>query len=200
MPLRPRGGGGAPGTTSWSSVYAQGQQLVAWLATVFSFHTGLPAGIEPPPPNQWPTKQSSFCHRSLFALQISQKDQNNQFQPHPPEVCRMSLSHTATMSKESCHPIKGAQSLCPALPQAFQNWWPEKKSLLPHQIKMEEETGLSKSPHFVSRFNTCSFTATSGKSEMDSPRVASGTLWVKNIMALEARSKQQEGWKCLCGS
>lgn len=70
------------------------------LATVFSFHTGLPAGIEPhPTPTTEANKASSLCHRGLFALQISQRGQNKQFQHQPPK-CPGYLSPTATMLKE----------------------------------------------------------------------------------------------------
>lgn len=72
------------------------------LATVFSFHTGLPAGIEPhptPTPHTVANKASSLCHRGLFALQISQQGQNKHFQHQPPKGTGY-LSPTATMLKE----------------------------------------------------------------------------------------------------
>lgn len=78
------------GDSSWS------------LATVFSFHTGLPAGIESPHPTQ--TGQQSN-QASATGVCVPQQGQNNQFQPHPPQVSRISLSHTATPPPVPSEPV-----------------------------------------------------------------------------------------------
>lgn len=101
-PLRPRRGWGcpalrSPGTNTWSSIYAGDS---SWsLATVFSFHTGSPAGIECPPPRPLQT----VAHKVIKPLpQESVCLVNQPARPKqtvstlPPEVSRISLSHRAT--------------------------------------------------------------------------------------------------------
>lgn len=158
------------------------------LATVFSFHTELPAGIESPHPTQ--TGQQSN-QASATGVCVPQQGQNNQFQPHPPQVVQdIPQPH----SHPSPSPFRTG-GLGRNLSYLTKSKWRRKKSGLARTSLRLTPQQFPPPQSFIG-----GFVATHGKSEMDSPRVTSGTLGIKNMMALEARSNQQEGWKRPCGS
>lgn len=104
-----------------------------------------------PSPRTVPNKASNLCHGVCLPCKSDKQGPNKEFQLQPLR-CPGYLSPTATMLKKEhcCLPVQGGLEPLPPLPQPLQSQRTGKRSLLPHQIKMEKEEGgwggVSKNP------------------------------------------------------
>lgn len=200
----------SPGTNTWLSVHAQGQQPVPCYC--FLIPRWLPAGIEPyPTPTCTPTtvanKASNLCHRGPFALEINQAGPKQAVPTPAPEVSRLPQpqSHKVKRKKTAGLPVLGGFEPLPTPPPVPSEpvYW-EEITLASPNLNGEGRRGGGESQqeaYYASAFNSLlhetAHTALRWLMESqkwtESLRVTSGTqgLRIWRLWSLGATSKQR---------